>query len=481
MRIGTHHWRAAGVAAIALTCLFITGCSSIGHKQAIGLTTIPSAGPSGSEKASTSHKAGRPIAIFFDGTHNNEVTDTNVKRLHSLVTLQPRDNITALYVEGVGTSTDIAGMTTGAGIGARVRLAYEFLLMHRKPGDRIYVFGFSRGAYAARILTAMLYHAGLPATGSATPREVAELVFETVKKEYAEDAEPQRRGDVQKALRVAKLKKTTMDLSGDPVAVEVLGLWDTVEALGGHEWGSKILHKMRLRQHTADVGNPNRRYGDTLCNVRNAFHAVSIDDDREWVFTPLLITRDHLLRGCTKVADTLSDVFAPERLQEVWFAGAHLDVGGGYQDSLLSGVSLNWMIGRVRKFARDDILPPVAGVREDPYGTSHDPEGGAFAPIYHGVNRDLVGYALSPRTMAGYERRICVHPSVFDRRLAAHPKPHENHQLLLREKGRVCLRSDSSHDFDLKGRLEEDRERPPNHCEPWQPYIVIESHCPGAN
>lgn len=478
MHIGIHYWRAAGVAAIALTCLAITGCSSIGHKQVIGTTKTAQ---SGSERTSGSPKAGRPIAIFFDGTHNNEVTDTNVKRLHSLVTLQQRDDITALYVEGVGTSTDIAGMATGAGIGPRVRLAYEFLLTHRKPRDRIYVFGFSRGAYAARILTAMLYHAGLPATGSATPREVAELVFDTVKHEYAEDAEPQRRADVQKALRVAKLKKTTIDLSGDPVAVEVLGLWDTVEALGGHEWRSKILHKMRLRQHTADVGNANRRYGDTLCNVRHAFHAVSIDDDREWVFTPLLLTRDHLLRGCTKVAGTLSDVFTPERLQEVWFAGAHLDVGGGYQDSLLSGVSLNWMIGRVRNVSDNDILPSVAGVRQDPHGTSHDPEGGAFAPIYHGVSRDLVGYALSPRTMAGYERRICVHPSVFDRRLAAHPKPHENHQLLLREKGRVCLRPDSSNDFDLKGRLEEDRERPPNHCEPGQPYIVIESHCPGAN
>src|SRR5262249_38796008 len=152
-----------------------------------------------------------------------------------------------------------------------------------------------------------------------------------------------------------------------------------------------------------DVDKPNRRYGDQLCNVQRAFQALSIDDDREWIFTPLLLGREHQFADCPLdwqplMLDAKSRL-KPGGLQEVWFAGAHSDIGGGYTDSALGGVSLNWMIERLAE-AGADLLPANARSDEDVYGRSHDPEDGLlWSPLYHQLNRNLVGYARDPREL----------------------------------------------------------------------------------
>jgi uncharacterized protein (DUF2235 family) len=379
-------------------------------------------------------------------------------------------------------------MTTGAGIGSRVRLAYEFLLQNYRDGDKVYIFGFSRGAYSARILSSLLYHAGLPRydwsdsqrdppiPSLLSSKEMAEAVYDAVKEEYSPGEEDLRRSRTGGSLANKNIKQ------GDPIAVEVLGVWDTVEALGYPDWGSKILHKLRVRQHVADVGNANPRYGDTLCNVRHAFHAVAIDDNREWIFTPLLLTQRHLFSNCLPMADVIlrDGTIQTGRLQEVWFAGAHSDVGGGYADSLLSGVSLTWMIGRLQGMGK--LLPQGASVRQDPHGTSHNPEGGGFAPIYHAVNRNLVAYAQDPRTLPGYAHKLCVHPEVFSRRSIALPKAHENHQLVLMKPGVACLKSHAASDFALQGRLFEGRPGGDGACDPFRQQITVQRYpqCQGV-
>jgi uncharacterized protein (DUF2235 family) len=430
-------------ALLLSTAIALTACGTITHKPMTSAATTP-----------------KKIAIFFDGTNNDEASDTNVKRLHSLATLQSKAEVATLYVEGVGTGTDITGMATGFGIGARVRIAYEFILNNHRPGDTLYIFGFSRGAYAARILTSLLYHAGLPKSDVLSSTRIAKVVYDDVKEELADNDEVNRQIMVETRL-VAK----GLTLS-EPIEVEILGLWDTVEALGFQEWGSKLLDKAQLRQHPVVVDNANKQYGDKLCNVKFAFHALSIDDDREWVFTPLLLARSHLFRDCTVGrSNPMLDAgrIKPGHLQEVWFSGAHSDVGGGYQDSLLNGVSLNWMIDRISATfpsPQDNLLPAGAQVREDPYGTSHDPEAGSFSLIYHRMNRNLVGYASDTRN----QRRevlgsICVHRSVFERRALIQAKAHENHQLLFNKAGPVSLipicKKDDACDISLKDRLRE--------------------------
>ncbi|MES2685295.1 MAG: DUF2235 domain-containing protein [Pseudomonadota bacterium] len=425
---------------VSVVLAFATiGCSSITHKQTVG--TSDSSVP-------------RHIAIFFDGTNNDEASDTNIKRLHSLVSLQGRSNVNTLYIEGVGTRADIAGMATGYGLGERVRIAYNFLLQHHRPGDQVYLFGFSRGAYTARVLNSLLYHAGLPRKpAKLTHWELTEVIYDLVKVEsdYPAQYEPLRRQRVQDELRTRELGEAPI------VEVELLGLWDTVEALGAPNWLSRIAHKAQIQQHLADVDNANSRYGDKLCNVRHAFHAVSIDDNREWIFTPQLLTRKHLITGCAvndrpPILDGNGKLL-PDRLREVWFAGAHSDVGGGYADARMSGVSLNWMIEEMRN-AKMKLLPRKAKVPEDPYGTSHNPEGGAFSPIYHSINRDLLAYVRSDASLVNH---LCVHPSVFKRRQFVPVRSHENNQLWLRKPGKACLKmaTQQVRSLDAHGRLEQ--------------------------
>lgn len=446
-----------------LLAFAIVGCSTITHKQTVG---------------TPKDNASQHIAIFFDGTHNDEVSDTNIKRLHSLVSLQGRPDLTTLYIEGVGTRADIAGMATGYGLGERVRIAYGFLLKHHRPGDKVYLFGFSRGAYAARVLNSLLYHAGLPAKpDNRTHVEVAEDVYELVKAErdYPAQYEPLRRRRVQDDLLTRKLGPAPA------VEVQVLGLWDTVEALGAPNWLSRISHKAQIQQHLADVDNANSRYGDKLCNVHYAFHAVSIDDNREWIFTPQLLTRRHLVAGCSPaerppILDERGNVRL-DRLREVWFAGAHSDVGGGYADARMSGVSLNWMLEEMHN-AKVNLVPIGTKVPEDRYGTSHNPEAGAFSAIYHSINRDLVAYVRSDASLVN---RLCVHPSVFERRKFVPVRSHENSQLQLRKPGRACLKmaTPQLNSLDARGRLTQFAETE-DQCPPGTAAIVDVREDPGC-
>lgn len=428
--------------ALLAFAVMLSGCASIVHKPQLSATP-------GRQK----------IAIFFDGTHNDIASDTNIKRLHSLVSLQRENNISSLYLEGVGVGIDPLGAGAGVGMEARIRIAYEFVLNHYRAKDQIYIFGFSRGAYAARILASMLYNVGLVTQGDPggkrpmTATEIANGAFDAYKQPLREDDEKARRVEATKALALHGLTPS------NPVNVEVLGLWDTVEAMGVPDWGSRILHDLEIRQHVADIDVRNNRYGDQLCNVKRAYQALSIDDDREWIFTPLPLDRTHLFRHCVKGHTPMLDEdgkIRPGVLREVWFAGAHSDVGGGYADSLLSGVSLNWMIDNLTGRTKDGknesdagLLPHHAGVRSDPFGTSHDAEGGIWRVLYHNMKRDLGTYVMDqrvegsdqpyPRRRAELGHTLCVHSSVLQRRAALPLQPWENNLLALQKAGPVHL------------------------------------------
>ena len=469
--------------------LALAGCSSIVHKPL-------------SASAATAHK----IAIFFDGTHNDIASDTNIKRLHSLVSLQGQRDISSIYIEGVGVGNDVIGMGAGVGMKPRVVIAYEFILNHYRPNDEIHIFGFSRGAYAARILASMLYNAGVvekhdlanSAVADMTSFEMANAVYDVFKYRLREDEEHTRKRDVRAALETMGFKVT------GPISVEVLGLWDTVEAMGIPEWPSRISHKAGIRQHIANIDASNTRYGDQLCNVKRAYQALSIDDDREWIFTPLLLDRAHLFRHCAADGKHLLDtdgLIRPGRLRQVWFSGAHSDVGGGNADSLLSGVSLNWMIDNLKGDKWGDnqngagLLPADAQVAEDPFGTSHDPEAGWWGPLYHAINRDIATYVTTTApTQTGNLQRwewrrkefgnsLCVHRSVLDRRVAVPLRSDENQSLSLRKSGEVMLEAEPPKHDGWKPRLREMKklnadELPAN---PLKLVVEVWPDCKGMN
>lgn len=426
------------LATLTILSIITSGCTTVAVKQLPAATDGP-----------------KKIVIFFDGTHNNEVTDTNVKRLHSLVTLQPREDISTLYIEGVGTGSDFLGMAMGVGTKVRTKIAYQFLLDNYHPNDQVYIFGFSRGAYIARILASLLYYAGLPTHESLSSEEIAELVYEEVKRydktTSANECHARVEGKAitetvpsRRSIVVCALEKRAMH-SSEYVPVELLGLWDTVEALGAPDWGARIKHKVGLTPFHVNVDNPNIYHGDQLCNVRRAYQALSIDDNREWAFTPLLLTRKHLWKECQP-----NDEGMNVRLREVWFSGAHSDVGGGYGDSLLSGVSLNWMIEQLleadleEKDRQIKLLHKDAHVRQDPYGTSHNPNTGAVGLFYEKMNRNIAGYVAEDNHIHPFNRKICVHESVVKRRLAIPPASYENQHLRLKSIGDKSMQIDSS-------------------------------------
>jgi uncharacterized protein (DUF2235 family) len=337
----------------------------------------------------------RKITIFFDGTANDETADTNVKKLHSLITLQNNPAISAIYIEGVGAKSKAIGMATGWGIGYRVRLAYSFLLDEYRPGDEVYIFGFSRGAYSGRILASMLYYAGIPSVKRADTQSISETIY---------DAFKVKSDQVDRRSRIAKVFAEQNLPSPKPVRVKVMGLWDTVEALGWPDYKE-------------DIDVPNDRYGDQLCNIDKAFHAMSIDDDRARIFTPILLTRKHLLSDCAEIKDKLSTTIAKSEyidniVDEVWFAGAHADVGGGYNDSFLSGVSLNWMLHNLEPMG---LIPKGSQVRQDVFGLSHDPQHGLpWSIIYKKLSRNLWMYR-EPEEIIYNKGRLKLHASVIDR------------------------------------------------------------------
>ena len=366
-----------------------------------------------------SRPAGIPmnLAVFFDGTANDEGSYTNIANLHNLVTLQGRSDISTSYIKGVGTGTKVVGMAMGWGIGHDVREAYLYLAEnydHLQQKDKIYIFGFSRGAYAARILSALLYVAGIPKLDQIEKGNRYDYINEIYKAYKGKKSVIDRRKQVLSVTGSKAIK---------PVEVEFLGLWDTVEALG-------------FPDYKEDIHEPNTRYADQLCNIKKAAHALSIDDDRARIFTPILLTHRHLVEECDHEINSIEN-----KVIEVWFAGAHSDVGGGYQDTNISGISLNWMLSQLEE-NNINLVPQGTRVYADYSDLTHDPESGLFGLIYRKRNRNIPCYMLKNGMIngkckrdkivkeEGYEidhiKPVKVHQSVIDRLCEKSPESFES-------------------------------------------------------
>lgn len=375
----------------------------------------------------------RQLVVSFDGTASGPRDRSDVYKLQELIDAEGRRDVLSFYVEGVGAGFKPIGMATGWGIEYRVQLAYAFLLAQHRPGDRIHLFGFSRGAFAARILAAMLYSAGLPAgpeslcpPPDADPsaadawRSRAECLFDVSERVYRA-----HRGDKGPEARIADVRRELDGLGlrfSRPARVATLGLWDTVEALGLVDTWEALEVSLGV-EVPRDAGERNRRYGDQLCNVDRAFHALSIDDNRADVFTPKLLTLPHLFHNC-EAGDPARDSDDFSRVEEVWFAGSHADVGGGYLDceyrpACMSNVSLGWMVQRLVR-ERTGVLRTALPIEGDALADSHDGENGSW--LYRRVQRDVRELVAGSRYDGGKPR---IHCSVVERLAQRKPRCHE--------------------------------------------------------
>ena len=283
----------------------------------------------------------KTIILLFDGTANT-VRDnrSNILRLYGC--LEKSDHQLVWYSPGVGTFGGDRSIfharqrvregldrATGWGLDQNVKEAYRFLVANYdngkragrrvQPRDRVLMFGFSRGAYTARVLAGFLNAFGLMA-----PRHLN--LLDQAFRAYKGVAEvPGAAGDWDEMNLWYRV------LRPDIVPIECLGLFDTVSSV--FEWGR---HGPRFRAHASTSINP------SVAAVR---HAVALDERRA-LYQPLLWPAgqqcfgNRFRRGAAR----------PQDLRELWFAGVHSDVGGGYPEAAsgLGKVALDWMIGETR-------------------------------------------------------------------------------------------------------------------------------------
>jgi uncharacterized protein (DUF2235 family) len=313
----------------------------------------PNAGSAGPEHAHSDPNADetattippkRKLVLFADGTGNAFTTqESSVWRLYEALDHTQPDQI-AYYIKGVGTAgwAPLAALdgATGIGVPANVRKLYRFLCWNWREGDEIYIFGFSRGAFTARTLAALIASQGLvPPVIDKVAVSHAEMQRNAMAawREYRKESVGYRSLPTIWIVRwirdvliylyhfilghrsYAKVREA-MD-GRKQVGIEFLGLFDTVEAFG------VPVEELRLAIDWAiwPVSFRNHRLSKT---VKHACHALALDDERT-TFHPLRIDQSHLPEG--------------QVVKEVWFTGVHSDIGGGYPESTLSFVPLVWM------------------------------------------------------------------------------------------------------------------------------------------
>jgi Uncharacterized alpha/beta hydrolase domain (DUF2235) len=293
-----------------------------------------------------SQPAGKSIIICCDGTGNQfGNANSNVLKLYTALNLDDETRQIGYYHPGVGTMGDpraqgwfeekwsvLIGLAFGAGFRANVLDAYSYLMEVYEEGDRIYLLGFSRGAYTVRALAGLLHGYGLLRRGNEGHLPYAWRLFV---KEVA------KQRDLLKTRRPANFQHTIphdyafAETFSRTVRLRFVGVWDTVSSVG---WITKPLRLLDLAQ------NP-------IIDV--ARHAVSVDEKRAFF-------RDNLY----------GPPLGEQDITQLWFPGVHSDVGGSYprDEADPANTTLRWMFGELAANGALLCLDRIALVLGTPIG-----------------------------------------------------------------------------------------------------------------
>ncbi len=301
------------------------------------------------------------IILCADGTGNKGGTtpDSNVYKIYNTINLH-HPNIEQIihYDNGVGTQTNkyvrSAAGAFGFGFKTNVSDLYEFLARNYAPGDNIYMFGFSRGAATIRACNGVIHRCGL---------------IKGQDNENKDKRNKQLKKEVKNAMRVhASFQdnhKPLSDIERDELLPDIefhketpkitfIGVWDTVSALGFPERTEKIGIGLRVLNTAFELSGwlankiiPHKFYNYELTpNVEKACQALAIDDART-SFWPMIWKEN------TANAQHID-------IHQVWFAGMHSNIGGGYPRAGLADVSLAWMLDHIEEIKGNEKIPGLA-------------------------------------------------------------------------------------------------------------------------
>ncbi len=255
------------------------------------------------------------LIVCADGTWD-KATDkypSNVERLHTAVAPTSEDGTEqrTYYHPGVGTKfwERLRGGTFGYGLGRNVRDCYRFLVENYEDGDNLYIFGFSRGAFTARSLAGFIRNAGILTEVNADRIDDGYNL-------YRDKEGP----DSDTALAFRRDYAWTVQ-----TPIKFIGVWDTVGALGVPNVGLPWVNWINRRYQFHDTQLSSR--------VRYACPALSIDEARRPFAPTLWLPKPDV---------------PDQRVEQMWFAGVHTDIGGGYADGQLADITWHWMTDRAR-------------------------------------------------------------------------------------------------------------------------------------
>jgi uncharacterized protein (DUF2235 family) len=353
--------------------------------------------------------------IFSDGTgqrgvrNDNTVKNTNIFQM--FLAAEDKIYLETFYDAGLGapaegslgwtrTFRNLWSKATGWGITANIVDCYEALMMKWKPGMKIGLFGFSRGAYTVRCLGGVLATCGIAMVDRDAP----------ISKEKEGPGAKRRRAIADEAVAAYKIKNATerkaagrsfaQKYDAQPAMPDVIGVFDTVKALG--------------LPGLMNIANPwKHEFHDNELSVRIpvGLHALSVDENRK-EFLPVL-WKEVEVQGPGTV----------QVIEQVWFPGVHSDVGGGYEDDWrLSDLALDWMLSRLRDVAHLHI-PLTVTISDNLLGKAHDERTG-MGTLWLPAERAIRGHSHDIDAIcAKMETRFDgLQPAYRPRPLNRHPR-----------------------------------------------------------
>ena len=304
------------------------------------------------------------IAIFCDGTWNSPTDQepTHVHKLQRAVLNAPERGQVSVYFAGIGTDERFDGRLQrvlnrygggafGWGLGTKVKQAYQFIARVYRPGDEIYLFGFSRGAYTARSVAGMIRKCGIVEDTSPDSINRAFRLYRKGGPANAPDMPHIREARRWMSPRFAtsEADRAWRNDGSEIVQIAYIGVWDTVGARGVPAALPGVAGKV--------AGLWNRRYlfHDTQLSslVKSARHAVAVNE-RRVLYPPSLWNNLEELN-----AGREDDPLRP--YQQLWFVGNHSIIGGSARTQALTGYPLMWVLEGAGRLIRDPeaVLPLV--------------------------------------------------------------------------------------------------------------------------